>query len=330
VNNPTLEAAYNARSMPTKTYTDVPSAVDGTTLNAMFIYPPGFNAKAATKYPVLMHVYGGPNSQQVSKRMESPSHLGFHMFLAASMNVIVVIADNRGTCCRGDAFLKSTYLELGIIETQDQLAVADYLASLSYVDAAHIGLWGWSYGGFMASRVITAASKSIAMTMAVAPVTKWDYYDSAYTERFMQTPATNAAGYNVTSVLPRASAILPSARFLLIHGTADDNVHLQHSTVFSTQLVTNGVSYDTMYYTDKNHGTHAPRISPWLSLSLSGSRSLGIDQSIVWYSYLGNRYAQAPVQEDGRLCGIGVRPAEPQHQHSTGCLSKRTQARAVT
>jgi hypothetical protein len=107
LSNPQIEQAYAARSMPTKVYAQVPSAEAGLLLNAMFIYPPGFDAKAKTKYPVLMHVYGGPNSQQVSKRMESPSHLDFHYYLASSMRVIIVIADNRGTCCRGDAFLKS-------------------------------------------------------------------------------------------------------------------------------------------------------------------------------------------------------------------------------
>jgi dienelactone hydrolase len=121
------------------------------------------------------------------------------------------------------------------------------------VTASQIGLWGWSYGGFMASHVITANSSAIAMTMAVAPVTQWEYYDSAYTERYMQTPATNAFGYSNTSVLSQASAISEQAHFLLVHGTADDNVHLQNSAVFSTNLVAAGVSFDQMYYTDKNH-----------------------------------------------------------------------------
>jgi dipeptidyl-peptidase-4 len=172
----------------------------------------------------------------------------------AEKGYIVVSVDNRGTGNRGEAFKKSTYKQLGKLETEDQLDAAKYLAGLSYVDGSRIGIQGWSYGGYMSSLCITKGADLFKMAIAVAPVTNWRYYDSIYTERFMQTPAENASGYDDNSPINHVARL--KGKYLLIHGTSDDNVHFQNSVEMVNALVRANKQFDVFYYPDKNHGIY--------------------------------------------------------------------------
>eukprot|EP00339_Tiarina_fusa_P014680 CAMPEP_0116998496 /NCGR_PEP_ID=MMETSP0472-20121206/1547_1 /TAXON_ID=693140 ORGANISM="Tiarina fusus, Strain LIS" /NCGR_SAMPLE_ID=MMETSP0472 /ASSEMBLY_ACC=CAM_ASM_000603 /LENGTH=216 /DNA_ID=CAMNT_0004697665 /DNA_START=315 /DNA_END=962 /DNA_ORIENTATION=- len=208
--------------MPTRKYFDLPAAEGKDKLSVVMYLPPGFNEEDDIKYPTILYVYGGPDSQTVNNEYE----LGFwylHSFLSSSMGVIIVSVDNRGTCCKGQEFLKQTYLNLGDIEVEDQLAAMQSLSELKYIDSSRIGIWGWSYGGYMSSRIISAGNPIVKAAISVSPVTDWKFYDNIYTERYMQTPEFNAVGYEESSVLGRAGFILPESSYLLVHGTADDN-----------------------------------------------------------------------------------------------------------
>jgi len=172
----------------------------------------------------------------------------------ASKGYIVVSVDPRGTQYRGAAFKKSTYLQLGKLEVEDFIATAKYFQSLPYVDAARIGIMGWSYGGFMASLAMTKGADVFKMGIAVAPVTNWRYYDNIYTERFMRTPQENAAGYDQNSPINHVSTL--KGKFLLVHGMADDNVHFQNSADMITALVKENKQFDFFAYPNKNHGIY--------------------------------------------------------------------------
>lgn len=215
-------------------------------LNGYMIKPKNFDANV--KYPVLMFVYGGPGSQQVAN---SWAHNIWFDYLAQE-GYLIVCVDNRGTGFRGADFKKMTYLELGKYETIDQIEAAKWLGTQSYVDKSRIGLWGWSYGGYMASLAITKGADVFKTTIAVAPVTSWRFYDSIYTERYLRTPQENPKGYDENS--PINFTNLLKGNFLLVHGTADDNVHYQNSLMFSDALVKANIPFDQEIYTNKNHG----------------------------------------------------------------------------
>jgi dipeptidyl-peptidase-4 len=214
-------------------------------LNGYMIKPKNFDEKI--KYPVLMYVYGGPGSQSVANNW---AHNIWFDYLAQE-GYLIVCVDNRGTGFRGSEFKKMTYLNLGKYETIDQIEAAKWLGKQSYVDKDRIGLWGWSYGGYLASLAITKGADVFKTTIAVAPVTSWRYYDTIYTERYLRTPQENPEGYDDNSPINFADQL--RGNFLLVHGTSDDNVHFQNSVSFSEALIKAGKPFDQAYYPNKNH-----------------------------------------------------------------------------
>ena len=220
---------------------------DGISLNAWMIKPHDFNPEK--KYPVLMVQYSGPNSQQVLDVFD----VGWEQVLAAN-GYIVFCCDGRGTGARGEAFRKVTYLQLGKYELADQLNAANYLKSLPYVDANRVGIWGWSFGGFMVLNCLTQGSGTFKAGIAVAPVTNWRYYDNIYTERFMRTPQENADGYDSNSPITHAADL--QGNLLLIHGSADDNVHWQNSAEMCEALVQADKQFEYFVYTNRNHSIY--------------------------------------------------------------------------
>lgn len=219
-------------------------------LNGWMLKPADFDP--AKKYPVFMTVYGGPGHNTVENSWGGNNRLWYE--LLAQQGYIVVSVDNRGTGNRGEAFKKCTYLQLGKYETEDQMAAARYLASLPYVDGSRIGIQGWSYGGYMSSLCITKGAELFKMAIAVAPVTNWRYYDSIYTERFMRTPEENSSGYDDNSPINHVSRL--KGKYLLIHGTADDNVHFQNAVEMTSALIKANKQFDLFFYPDKNHGIY--------------------------------------------------------------------------
>jgi len=220
---------------------------EGNMLNGWVIYPPDFDS--TRKYPLLMNQYSGPNSQQVLDRWG----FGFDEYLA-NQGYIIMCVDPRGTGARGEAFRKVTYLQLGKYETIDQIEAGGFAASLPYVDASRIGIWGWSYGGYISSSCMVKGDGVYSLGIAVAPVTNWRYYDNIYTERFMRKPQNNPDGYDQNSPLFFADQL--KGKLFLIHGTADDNVHVQNTLEFSERLVQAGKQFDQMLYTNRNHGIY--------------------------------------------------------------------------
>ena len=230
---------------------------EGVDLNAWMIKPSNFDP--AKKYPVLMHVYGGPSfgsgsTQTVLDNAGGGTALSNYLWhqMLAEKGYIVVSVENRGTSGRGAAFRKATYANLGKLETIDQGEGAKYLATLPFVDKARIGIWGWSYGGYMTSLAMTKNPDLFKMGIAVAPVTNWRYYDTVYTERYLKTPQENAAGYDENSPVQFAQNL--KGKFLLVHGTGDDNVHFQNSIAFVDALIKANKDYQTLYYPNRNHG----------------------------------------------------------------------------
>ncbi|MDF2380982.1 S9 family peptidase [Nostoc ellipsosporum NOK] len=219
----------------------------GDTLNSWMLKPANFDA--SRRYPVLFCNYGGPGSQQVANRFGAVSF--WHQLLAQN-GFIVVSVDNSGTGYRGEEFKKKTYLQLGKLEIEDQIDAARWLGNLPYVDKSRIGHWGWSFGGFMSSLAITKGADVFSAAIAVAPVTSWRFYDNIYTERYMRTPAENQKGYDDNAPLNFTSNI--KGKFLIIHGTADDNVHFQNATQMITAMVKSNINFESAYYPNKNHG----------------------------------------------------------------------------
>jgi dipeptidyl-peptidase 4 len=222
----------------------------GPELNAWIMKPVNFDS--TRKYPVYMYAYNGPGSNECNNGWDGTDY--FWHNLLTQEGYIVVCLDGRGTMGRGRAFKHSTYLQLGKYETEDQLAFATYLGALPYVDKSRIGFQGWSYGGYMAGLMITKGADIIKAAVAVAPVTNWKYYDNIYTERFMRKPQDNKSGYEDNSPVNFVKAI--KGKFLLIHGSADDNVHLQNTMEMSAAMVKNNIPFDLMIYPNKNHGIH--------------------------------------------------------------------------
>lgn len=223
----------------------------GTTLNGWMIKPADFSPDR--KYPVILYQYSGPGSQEVMDRWNiggDHKGIGWDAYMA-SRGYIVACVDGRGTGGRGTEFAKCTYLNLGIKEAEDQVESARHLGSLPYVDKSRIGIWGWSYGGYTTIMSMSEGSGVFKAGIAVAPVTDWKYYDTIYAERFMRTPKENDRGYREGSAFARAGKL--QGRLLLIHGTADDNVHAQNTIEYAEQLVQAGKQFDMHLYTNRDH-----------------------------------------------------------------------------
>lgn len=227
---------------------------EGVKLDYWQILPPDFNPEK--KYPVLFYVYGGPGHQTVKNQWQGANYLWYQYM--ASKGYIVISVDNRGSGGRGEEFKKMTYLQLGKYETIDYMEAARYFGNQPYVDSKRIGVFGWSYGGFMASNCITKGADLFKTAVAVAPVTNWRYYDNIYTERYMRTPAENAAGYDENSPLSHVSKI--KGHYLIIHGTADDNVHFQNAAEMVMAMNAQNIRYDAAYYPNTNHGIRGGKI----------------------------------------------------------------------
>ena len=233
----------------TKEFFQIPNK-NGDQMNAWMIKPKDFSPNK--KYPVLMYQYSGPGSQQVSNAWDGRNTLWFN--LLAQKGYIVLCVDGRGTGYRGTKYKKATYKNLGKYEIEDQIAAAQWIGSQSYVDAGRIGIFGWSFGGYMASLAMTKGADVFKVGIAVAPVTTWRYYDTIYTERYLQTPQENPQGYDENS--PINFADLMKGKYLLIHGTADDNVHYQNAVEMAEALIQKNKEFEFMTYPDKNHGIY--------------------------------------------------------------------------
>lgn len=224
--------------------------VDGIELNYWMIKPPDFDA--SKKYPVMFMIYGGPGSNTVLDSWGGINYF-WHQMLAQE-GYIIVSVDPRGTMYRGRDFKHLTYLNLGKLETVDMIEAAKYFGGIDYIDKDRIGMMGWSYGGFMTSLAMTKGADYFKMGIAVAPVTNWRYYDSIYTERFMRTPEENASGYDDNSPINFVDQL--KGKYLLIHGSADDNVHFQNTMEMITALVAANKQFDLFVYPNKNHSIY--------------------------------------------------------------------------
>lgn len=216
----------------------------GYELNAWIVKPANFDE--SRKYPVMMTQYSGPNSQQVLDQYV----FDWEQYLA-NKGIIVVCVDGRGTGARGEVFRKCTYLRMGELESKDQVEAAQALGKLPYIDKNRIAIWGWSFGGYNTLMALSTGDGTFKVGIAVAPPTDWKYYDSVYTERFMRTPKENFEGYAATSPLRKVKDL--QGKLLLIHGTADDNVHFMQSMEYAEALVQAGKQFDMHVYKDRNH-----------------------------------------------------------------------------
>ncbi|AWH84950.1 S9 family peptidase [Flavobacterium album] len=248
-NNEALKTKLEKYSLPAKEFMEV-TTDKGNKLNAWMIKPKDFDPNK--KYPVFMYQYSGPGSQQVNNEWHGYDDYWFMML--AQQGYIVACVDGRGTGYKGAEFKKVTYKQLGKYEVEDQIDAAKVIGKYNYVDASRIGIFGWSYGGFMSSNCILKGNDVFKMAIAVAPVTNWRFYDSVYTERYMQTPQENASGYDDNSPINHVKNLKGS--YLLVHGSADDNVHVQNTMLMVEALVQANKQFDWAIYPDKNHGIY--------------------------------------------------------------------------
>ena len=246
-----------ADNFVTKEFFTIPNEA-GDQMNAWIMKPKNFDPNK--KYPLFMYQYSGPGSQTVANSWDAGNGLWFNHLV--QKGYIVACVDGRGTGFKGTKFKKVTYMNLGKYEIEDQIAAAKWFGMQSYIDKDRIGIFGWSFGGYMASLALTKGADVFKTGIAVAPVTNWRYYDTVYTERFMRTPQENAKGYDENS--PTEFANLLKGKFLLIHGTADDNVHFQNSMEFAEALIQNKKQFEFMAYPDKNHGIYGGNTRPQL------------------------------------------------------------------
>ena len=247
--NDALAVKLKAYDLPLKEFFVLKTA-KGNELNAWMIKPKDFDPKK--KYPVFMYQYSGPGSQQVNNEWNSSDDYWFMML--AQQGYIIACVDGRGTGFKGAAFKKITQKQLGKYEVEDQIDAAKVIGAYPYVDPARIGIWGWSYGGFMAANCIMKGNDVFKMAIAVAPVTNWRFYDSIYTERYLQTPQENASGYDDNSPINYVDQL--KGKFLLIHGSGDDNVHVQNSMQMMEALIQANKQFDSQIYPDNNHGIY--------------------------------------------------------------------------
>lgn len=250
LDNKQLKSQLTQLNMPIKEFFTFKTS-QGVELNGWMMKPANFDPNK--KYPVIMHQYSGPGSQQVLDKWGIGSFGDGGMFEAymCDKGYIMVCVDGRGTGGRGAAFEKCTYLFLGVKESEDQVETARYLGSLPYIDGSRIGIWGWSFGGYNTLMSMSDGSGAFKAGVSIAAPSDWRFYDTVYTERFMRTPKENADGYNAGSAISRASKL--QGKLLLIHGTADDNVHYQNAAEYSEALVQANKQFDMQVYTNRNH-----------------------------------------------------------------------------
>ncbi len=247
-NNDELKQKLSGYNLSPKEFSTI--TVNGETLNMYTIKPLDFDP--SKQYPLFMYQYSGPGSQQVTNRWNGANDYWHQMLVQEGM--IVVCIDGRGTGAKGRDFKKVTQKELGKYEVEDQIAAAQQLGALPYIDAERIGIWGWSYGGFMSANCLFQGADTFSMAIAVAPVTSWRFYDTIYTERYMTTPQENASGYDDNSPISHVDKL--EGDFLLVHGSADDNVHVQNTMRLVEALVQANKDFDWLIYPDKNHGIY--------------------------------------------------------------------------
>ena len=246
MNNKSLIEKLESYNFSEKEFSTI--QINGSELNMWMIKPADFDANK--KYPLLMFQYSGPGSQQVSNRWGDSRTL-WHKDLA-NQGFIIACVDGTGTGFKGSKFKKSTYLNLVKYESLDQIATAKTLGELPYVDHNRIGIWGWSFGGHMATHCLLTGNDIFSFAIAVAPVTNWRFYDTIYTERFMRTPQENPEGYDLNSPINYADQL--KGDFLIIHGSGDDNVHVQNTMRMVEALIQADKQFEWMIYPDKNHG----------------------------------------------------------------------------
>jgi len=242
-NNEYIKNDFESLNLPKKEFFTFKTS-ENIQLNGWILKPINFDT--TKKYPVLQVQYSGPNSQQVLDKWS----IDWEYYLATK-GYVVVCVDGRGTGARGADFRKCTYGKLGILETKDQIETAKYLAQQSFIDKNRIGIWGWSYGGSMTLWSMSTGEKIFKAGIAVAPVTDWNLYNTAYTERFMNRPQENFDGYTQTSAIGMVSKL--NGKLLIVHGTADDNVHVQNTMLYIDKLVEADKQFEMQLYTDKNH-----------------------------------------------------------------------------
>ena len=250
--NTQLAEKFKALQLPKKEFFNF-TTTENVKLNGWMLKPLNFDP--SKKYPVLLVQYSGPSSQEVLDKWD----IDWEYYLSTK-DYVVVCVDGRGTNARGAEFRKCIYQQLGMLETKDQIETAKFLGQQSFIDKNRIGIWGWSYGGYMTLMAMTTGEKVFKTGISVAPVTDWRLYNSAYAERYMRRPQENFRGYEQSSVFPRVGKL--EGNLLLVHGTADDNVHAQNSMLLTDSLVASDKQFEMQLYTDKNHsilGTQARR-----------------------------------------------------------------------
>ena len=246
--NEALKKQLEAYHLPAKEFSTI--AVNGNDLNMWMIKPANFDPSKT--YPLFMDQYSGPGSQSVSNSWNGANDYWYYYL--AQQGYIIACVDGRGTGFKGAEFKKVTQNELGKYEVEDQIQAAKQLGSINYIDQDRMGIWGWSYGGFMSSNALFKGNDVFKMAIAVAPVTSWRFYDSIYTERYMTTPQENPSGYDENSPIFHVDKL--KGNFLLIHGSADDNVHVQNTMLMVEALVQANKQFEWMIYPDKNHGIY--------------------------------------------------------------------------
>lgn len=241
--NAALAAKFKAANLPTKEFFNF-TTDEGVNLNAWIVKPQEMEAGKA--YPLVMVQYSGPNSQEVLNRWRPDWE-----YYMAQEGYVVACVDGRGTGGRGWEFRTCTYKHLGILESADQIASARYFGNQSYIDASRIAIWGWSFGGFMTLMTMTRGEGTFKSGISIAPVTDWQLYNTAYTERYMSLPQMNDQGYRQANLLLQGENL--QGNLLIVHGSADDNVHAQNTYLYTEALVEAGKAYDMQIYTNKNH-----------------------------------------------------------------------------
>ena len=254
VDNQALKDRLAAYDLPAPEFMTVPGA-DGTPLNAYLLKPRDFDP--AREYPLLVHTYGGPGSQEVVDRWGGTERL-WHHYLAETYGILVAGVDNRGTGGRGKAFKTLTQNRLGILEAEDQIAAGQHFGAMPFVDRGRLGIWGWSYGGYLSLLAMTYGDgpQTFKTGVAVAPVTSWRQYDTIYTERYLSTPQKNASGYDLGSPTTYAANLSDTQDLLIVHGDADDNVHVQNTMAMVDALQAANKPFDMMIYPGRNHGIY--------------------------------------------------------------------------
>ena len=252
--NADLAARVASLGLPPAEFLTVPAA-DGTPLNAYLIKPSDFDP--SREYPLLIHTYGGPGSQEVRDAWGGTERLWHHL-LAEEHGILVAGVDNRGTGGRGKTFKALAYKQLGILEAEDQTAAAQHFGEQDFVDEDRLGIWGWSYGGYLSllAMLYEDGPETFRLGVAVAPVTNWRFYDTIYTERYLSTPQKNPEGYDLGSPVTYADRMRDDQELLIVHGDFDDNVHVQNAVVMADALIEANKQFEMMIYPGRNHGIY--------------------------------------------------------------------------